>query len=124
MWFDPSMTEAYSLGIEPAIEQDCGLRAIRIDRVEHNNQITDEIMAGIRGAQFMVADFTKHRNGVYYEAGFARGLGRDVIYCCREDSFKERHFDTSVINHIVWSDPADLRRKLVNRIQATILPKA
>ncbi len=37
MWFDASMTEAYSLGIEPAIEQDCGLRAVRIDRVEHNN---------------------------------------------------------------------------------------
>jgi hypothetical protein len=59
MWFDPSMAEAYGLGIVPAIEQDCGLRAVRIDQVEHNNQITDEIMAGIRGAQFMVADFTE-----------------------------------------------------------------
>jgi hypothetical protein len=125
MWFDPSMDEAYELGIFPAIETDCApFKAIRIDRKEHNNQITDEIMAGIRGAEFMVADFTEHRGGVYYEAGFARGLGREVIYCCREDHFKDRHFDTSVINHIVWTDPADLRKKLADRIKATILPKA
>ena len=124
MWFDSSMTEAYEIGIKPAIETDCDLKAIRIDRVEHNNQITDEIMAGIRGAEFLVADFTGHRAGVYYEAGFARGLGRTVIYTCREDSFDKRHFDTSVINHIVWKDPADLRTKLANRIKATVLPRA
>ena len=124
MWFDTSVTEAYEVGILPAIEQDCGFRALRIDRKHHNNQITDEIMAGIRSAEFMVADFTGHRAGVYYEAGFARGLGREVVYCCREDAFKERHFDTSVINHVVWTDPADLRKKLADRIRATILPKA
>ena len=123
MWFDPSLGDAYSLGIEPAV-RDCGFKAIRIDRKEHNNQITDEIMAEIRNAEFLVADFTGHRAGVYYEAGFARGLGREVIYCCREESFKERHFDTSVINHIVWSNEADLRKKLTDRIRATIISKA
>jgi len=123
MSFDPKLTEAFDLGFMPAIE-DCGFSAVRIDRKEHNNQITDEIMAGIRSAEFMVADFTGHRGGVYYEAGFARGLGREVIYCCREDSFTERHFDTSVINHVVWTGPKDLRRKLADRIKATILPKA
>jgi hypothetical protein len=123
MWFDPEMNEAYEFGIVPAVG-DCGFSALRVDRKEHNNQITDEIMAGIRNAEFMVDDFTKRRHGVYYEAGFARGLGREVIYCCRTDSFDDRHFDTSVINHIVWTDPADLRAKLANRIRATILPKA
>lgn len=93
MWFDGAMSEAYELGLQPAIEDDCGFKAIRIDRTEHNNQITDEIMAAIRSAEFMVADFTGHRAGVYYEAGFARGLGRSVVYCCREDAFKDRHFD-------------------------------
>jgi nucleoside 2-deoxyribosyltransferase len=97
--------------------------ALRIDRKEHNNQITDEIMAGIRRAEFVVADFTNHRAGVYYEAGFARGPGREVIYCCKEDSFRERHFDTSVINHVVWTDAADLRKKLADRIRATIIDK-
>ncbi len=124
MSFDPSMIEAFELGVLPAVETDCGFTALRVDRKEHNNQITDEIMAGIRSAELTIADFTGHRAGVYYEAGFARGLGREVIYCCRENDFKERHFDTSVMNHVVWTDPTELRTKLANRIRATILPKA
>jgi hypothetical protein len=124
MWFDDSMNEAFELGISRAVA-DCGFPApIRIDRKEHNNQITDEIMAAIRDAEFVIADFSGNRGGVYYEAGFARGLGRPVIYCCRELDFGDRHFDTRLINHIRWSDPADLRGKLANRIKATIVPTA
>jgi hypothetical protein len=123
MWFHDSMNEAFELGISKAVA-DCGLPApIRIDRKEHNNQITDEIMAGIRDAEFVVADFTGNRGGVYYEAGFARGLGRPVIYCCIASELENLHFDTQQINHITWSDAADLREKLANRIKATIIPK-
>jgi hypothetical protein len=123
MWFNPLMDDAYNNGIKPGIVH-AGFEPVRVDEVQHNRQITDEIMALIRGAECMVADFTGQRAGVYYEAGFARGLGREVIYTCRETSFKNKHFDTSVINHIVWKDPGDLRKKLTDRIRATILPKA
>ncbi len=124
MWFDASMNDVFELGISKAVV-DCGLPApIRIDRKEHNNQITDEIMAEIRDAEFVIADFSGNRGGVYYEAGFARGLGRQVIHCCRDLDFDDRHFDTKLINHIKWSDAADLRQKLANRIKATIIPKA
>ena len=123
-WFDASMNDVFELGISRAVV-DCGLPApIRIDRKEHNNQITDEIMAEIRDAEFVIADFSGNRGGVYYEAGFARGLGRPVIHCCRDTDFDDRHFDTKLINHIKWSDAADLRHKLANRIKATIIPRA
>jgi hypothetical protein len=124
MWFTEEMENIYDVAIAPAIEHDNPYKAVKINRIAHNNQITDEIMARIRGCEFMVADFTGQRGGVYYEAGFARGLGRTVIYTCRADSFKEVHFDTSVMNHLVWSDAADLRRKLADHIAATILRKA
>jgi hypothetical protein len=123
MWFDTSMNDVFELGISKAVV-DCGWPApVRIDRKEHNNQITDEIMAEIRDAEFVIADFSGNRGGVYYEAGFARGLGKTVIHCCRDTDFDDRHFDTKLINHIKWSDAADLRRKLANRIKATIIPK-
>jgi hypothetical protein len=32
MWFDPSLGEAFSLGIQAAIEQDCDMKAVRIDQ--------------------------------------------------------------------------------------------
>jgi len=75
MWFDESLEEVFELGISKAVT-DCGFPPpLRIDRKEHNNQITDEIISEIRDAEFVVADFSGNRGGVYYEAGFARGLG-------------------------------------------------
>jgi len=124
MWFDPSMTEVYETGISPAVETDCGFKAVRIDRMEHNHEVTDEIMAGIRRAEFIVADFTGDRGAVYYEAGFARGIGGAVIYCCKENEMAKVHFDTRIITHVTWKDSAELRKKLAERIQATILRKA
>jgi hypothetical protein len=120
MSFDPSLDDAFTVGIHPAIELDCGMQAVRVDRVEHNEKICDRIVAEIRKAQFVVADFTLHRPGVYYEAGFAAALGRPVIWTCRKDELSKTHFDTRQYNHIDWETPGELRRRLAERIQATI----
>ena len=89
--------------------------------MEHNQKICDKILAEIRLCQFMVADFTLHRGGIYFEAGFAMGLGRPVIWLCRHDDVDKTHFDTRQYNHVLWESPAELRDKLTNRIRATIL---
>jgi hypothetical protein len=120
MSFDPTLDTAYDDGILPALEHDCGYRVLRVDRVEHNDEITDRIIAGIRSAQFVVSDFTKQRQGVYYEAGFARGLGKVVISTCRKDDLELLHFDTRQHSHVVWKDPLELREKLALRVQATV----
>ena len=123
MWFDDSMDEAFDQGIKPAIEG-TGYKPLRIDQKEHVNKIDDEIIAELRRSRFVVADFTHGedgaRGGVYYEAGFAHGLERPVFFTCRKDKMKTLHFDTNHFNHIVWTDPADLREKLKNRILAVI----
>ncbi|MDE0049231.1 MAG: hypothetical protein OXO52_05570 [Rhodospirillales bacterium] len=123
MWFDDSMSEAWDRGIAPAV-RDTGYDPVRIDRKEHVNKIDDEIVAEIRRARFVVADFTHGdtgaRGGVYYEAGFAHGLGIPVIFSCREDRLGQVHFDTRQYNHIVWETPADLRDQLAKRIAAVL----
>ena len=123
MWFDDSMNEAYEQGIAPAV-RDAGYKPIRIDRMEHINKIDDEIIAEIRRARFVVADFTHGdtgaRGGVYYEAGFAHGLGKTVILSCRGDKMKEVHFDTRQYNHIIWKNPNDMRDQLAKRISAVL----
>lgn len=60
------------------------------------------------------------RGGVYYEAGFAQGLGIAVIWMVRQDHIDNVHFDTRQFNHITWPDAADLREKLKNRIGAVL----
>jgi len=123
MWFSSEMSPAYTDGIRPAIEEN-GYTAVRIDDREHNNKIDDEIISEIRRARFVVADFscgdTGARGGVYFEAGFALGLGIPVIWCVRSSDLERVHFDTRQFNHIVWDDPEDLRNKLRHRIGATI----
>lgn len=123
MWFDESMLDAWTDGIEPAIKI-AGYEPLRIDRQEHNNKIDDEIIAGIRRSRFLVADFSQGnsgaRGGVYYEAGFAHGLGIPVIFTCRKEDLEKVHFDTRQFNHIVWKSPEDLKEGLSQRISATI----
>ena len=120
MWFDPAMNSAYEAGFRAAIEADSGFRSVRIDRLEHADKIDDRIIAEIRESRFLVADFTGQRCGVYFEAGFAKGLGLPVIWTCREDYVSNLHFDTRQYNHILWKEPTDLREKLSLRIRATI----
>ena len=123
MWFHDSTTEAFEKGIKPAVEA-AGYESQRIDRKEHINKIDDEIMGELRRSRFLVADFTHGedgaRGGVYYEAGFAHGLGIPVIFTCHEGDVETLYFDTSHYNHIVWTTPEDLRYKLKNRILAVI----
>lgn len=130
MWFNERTSDAYSNAIEPALGA-TGYKAVRIDKKEHNNKIDDEILAEIRRSRFLIADFTCEpknvRGGVYYEAGFAQGLGIPVIWTCKDTSLADLHFDTRQYSHIVWMTPDDLLIQLQNRIGATIgdgpLPK-
>lgn len=123
MWFDHSTDEAWEEGIQRGIE-DAGYEAVRIDQKEHINKIDDEIIAEIRRSRFVIADFTQGedgaRGGVYYEAGFAHGLGIEVIFTCRKDALGDVHFDTRQYNHIVWETPEELRQRLAARISAVI----
>jgi nucleoside 2-deoxyribosyltransferase len=119
MWFDPSLSMVYSEGIQPALTA-TGFDGVRVDALEHNDKIDDRIISEIRRSGLLVADFTGHRAGVYFEAGFAMGLGIPVIWCCRSDCIDDVHFDTRQYNHIVWQDSADLRLRLTARIRATV----
>ena len=118
MRFSPEMDAARE-SIKNAIT-DNGYIPVVIDEKEHNKQIVPEIFYEIQRSKFLIADLTGHRNGVYYEAGYAQGLGKEVILTCNEDDFKERHFDVAQISTIVWSNTDDLYARLLKRIEATV----
>ena len=123
MWFDESMRPIYDDEIAPSIE-DAGYRPIRIDLEDHNEDIVARVLMEIRESRFLIADFTGNRNGVYFEAGFAMGLGIDVVWLRRDDkgTDKEPHFDTEHFNHLVWTEGVSFRKRLHSRIIATIGP--
>ena len=118
MSFDVALKPAYENGFQIGIIN-AGYDPVRVDRVEHTNRIDDEIIAHIRAASFVVTDFTGHRGGVYFEAGFALGLNLPVIWTCRKDDMKDLHFDIRQYNTIDWETPEDLALRLQRRIEAT-----
>ena len=144
MWFDDEMIDICEKFIIPATKDAGGFDAIPVNKDQYNNDINDQIIANINQSRFVIADFTGNRSGVYYEAGYARGLNIPVIYTCREDWFNtyilqeikvkdgekeviekkvmksEIHFDVNHQNFILWKDGDDLKEKLINRINATI----
>lgn len=119
MWFDTGLEPVYENGFQVGV-LNAGYEPVRIDRIEHVNRIDDEIIAHIKAAKFVVADFTGHRGGVYFEAGFALGLDIPVIWSCRKDHLDDLHFDIRQYNCIDWETPEELALRLQRRIEATL----
>lgn len=145
MWFDDNLKSVYEEYISEAVKS-CGFKAERVDYVEHNDLIIDKILSNINSSRFVIADFTGNRAGVYYEAGYARGLNIPVIYTCNNSWFNANysttitvpidsssqsveveasfgtqiHFDLLQQNFLLWENGEDLKEKLINRINATI----
>lgn len=119
MMFDASTDDVWVGGIFPGIVNS-GYAPFRVDKSEHNDKICDVIIREIRRSRFLVADVTGHRAGVYFEAGFAMGIGMPVIWTCNETDLGRCHFDTRQYSHIVWSTPEELCKRLQIRIEATI----
>lgn len=108
-------TEATREAIKNGITKS-GYTPILIDEVTHNHQIVPELFKQIRDSKFLVIDVSIPNNGAYYEAGYAQGLGKEVIFCCKKETFydetKRPHFDVSQKQMIVWEDENELSEKL------------
>jgi hypothetical protein len=142
MWFHAGMDTAFHQGFQPALRA-CGYNPFRIDQTAHTGKIDDEIIANIRKSRLLVADLTGCRPNVFYEAGFAAGLGRSVLYTCQADylghflrcepnspappvaesgswfdQISQHAFDVRQYPVLRWTAPADLATALQARIEA------
>jgi len=126
MWYNDKterLRKALKAGIEAA-----GYEPIIVDERDFTGNIMDYVLARLRDSKFVVADFTTapeekitlagndepenakikngSRGGVYYEAGFAKGLGLQVIHTCKRDnmSMNRLHFDVLQEKTIFWDD--------------------
>ncbi|MDR5858372.1 hypothetical protein FZZ93_00285 [Halomonas eurihalina] len=94
----------------------CGLSAERVDEVQSNERITDRILESIQKAQFVVADLTEARPNVFYEAGYAHGIGKLPIYIARAGTKLE--FDLQDYPVIFFDSYRELKQGLEDRLRA------
>jgi nucleoside 2-deoxyribosyltransferase len=97
-----------------------GYKPYRADAEPHSERIDAKIISEIKYSRFVVADVTEQKHGVYFEAGYALGMGLPVLWCVHKDDLEKVHFDTRQYNHIVWQAPDELENKLFDFICAII----
>jgi hypothetical protein len=105
----------------PAVSQ-AGFRLLLLEDEPKAGSIDDRIRVEIQKSRFLIADLTHASNGAYWEAGYAEGLQKPVIYTCRSDAFDRIHFDTNHLLTVKWTlaDLAVAEEKLKATIRATL----
>lgn len=95
--------------------------AIRIDKEHPIDQLVAAIKKEIDNSSFLIADLTDERPSCYFEAGYAEGIGRPVIYTASEDSVvnpkvkTKIHFDIHM-NVNFFSNIEELSQKIRDTI--------
>lgn len=101
-----------------------GFDLIRQDQTHRAGLIDNLMRVNIQTCDFVIADLTHHNPGAYWEAGYAEGLGKPVIFTCKKSVFdrNKTHFDTNHHTTIVWDekDPGVAGEKLTATIRATL----
>lgn len=123
----PEVEEFYANAIDPAARA-AGLEPFLIDRRETEEAIGEALLSSIRRALLVVCDLTFARPNCYFEAGYAKGAFRRVIFTARADhniraegaaGDLKVHFDVDQFR-ITWWDRDDFpssRRELEERLR-------
>lgn len=102
--------------VKPAVKTATGYDLVDMRDVPTAGIIDNIMRIKIKEARFVIADLTHDNNGAYWEAGYAEGLGKSVIYICEQKKFdkKKSHFDTNHCTTVPWStdDPETFRQRL------------
>ena len=112
----PDLEDAYATF--QAVAQELGYRCERVTEENAPERILPEILERIRRAGFTIVDLTDLRPNVFYELGYADGLGKKVIVTAKEGT--ELPFDVKDLPTIFWSGQQQLRRNLMNRIRTVV----
>ncbi len=116
---DSSHNKIFSIHFKEAVAK-AGFDLRRLDEILKAGLIDNQLRIEIRNARLLLADLTNDNNGAYWEAGYAEGLGKPVIYLCERSHFDKfkTHFDTEHHTTIIW-DKNNLDEAL-EKLKATI----
>lgn len=121
---DPDLDLFVKKVVKPAVKEKIGYDLVDM-RDRKKAGILDEIMRGrIRDAKFVIVDLTHDNSGAYWEAGYAEGLDKPVIYICEKEKFERcgTHFNTNHCATVLWSrdDDEGFRQELTEIILGSL----
>jgi len=106
--------------IKPSIKNELNYDVIDLRDVAQAGVIDNIMREHIRDSAFVLVDLTHDNSGAYWEAGYAEGLGKPVIYLCERSKFDEAktHFDTNHCTTVIWTPGEE--RIFIAELTATI----
>ena len=118
---DPVLTSFVEDVVKPAVKKDVGYDLVDMKDIARAGVIDNIMREQIRGATFVIVDLTHDNPGAYWEAGYAEGLGKPVIYICEKEKFETQktHFDTNHCTTVPWSKGDE--ESFCQNLTATIL---
>lgn len=114
MPFDAAFNDVYA-SIQGA-SINAGLRCRRADDIWENPAIIQDVVALIDRARIVVCDCTNRNPNVFYEAGIAHTLGREVILITQ--SIADIPFDLRHLRHVQYLNNGEGREALANALQS------
>jgi len=128
MKFNDSNLDAFvNDTVKPAVRDGIGYDLFDMRDVARAGVIDNIMRAQIRDAAFVIVDLTHDNAGTYWEAGYAEGLGKPVVYICEEEKFSgaKTHFDTNHCTTVLWSqgkpdDNENFRKELVATLRRSL----
>jgi nucleoside 2-deoxyribosyltransferase len=115
MQFTEDFNVLYSDVIKPVCEQ-FGFKVVRGDDLNTSGQILEDITQSIRSAALIIADVTPDNANVFYEVGYAHGIGKPTILL--SDRRRERlPFDISGFRTLFYDNTIGGKVAVEQRLQ-------
>lgn len=92
--------------------------AERTDETQSNEPILPRVLDGIRNSAFVIADISELSANVFYEIGYAKGLGKDVILIAEKGT--ELPFDLKDLPVLFWKNLRELKEGLEKSIESLV----
>ena len=112
---EPALVDYFESMKRAVKESKLPINLTRIDLLEGDDEISQQIIDEIFKSDFILADFTLNPRNVYFEIGVARGCGKVVLQTARSDTVLE--FDIRNWRTIFYKNATELERKLKNSIE-------
>lgn len=107
-----------------AIHRACkktGLEARRVDNIPGSGPIPTKILREIEEAEFLIFDLSVEKPNVYYELGYAHGVGNrpiEILLIAKEGT--KLHFDIAHLGVALYKSTTELEKNLPRLLRRMI----
>ncbi|MDE0400587.1 MAG: hypothetical protein OXL96_22570 [Candidatus Poribacteria bacterium] len=121
---DPDLEAFVQKVVKPTVKEGIGYDLVDMRDVPEAGIIDNIMRVRIRDAAFVIAELSHDNLGAYWEAGYAEGLGKPVIYICEKKKFDKKgtHFDTNHCTTVFWNRDNDegFKKELIATIRRSL----